>query len=268
MIARMRPLLGTLVEIRHHHAADEQTVQAVEAAFAAVAKVQSLMSFHDPASELSRLNREAHRATQQVHGWTHRVLATALELHRASAGRFDLAIAPQLVRRGLLPAPIGPEPDRHATCNDVELGPCGQVRFRRPLWLDLGGIAKGFAVDAAVAVLRARGVRSGAVNAGGDLRVFGAAAQPLMLRDTTQPDRLVQAGLLRNGACASSAGYYHAEDEWALVDPVSGRSPRGGGISVIAPRCLWADALTKVVALDEKAAQPLLARYGASMMRT
>lgn len=266
MISRARPLLGTIVEVRIAAPDDEPARRAIDAAFAAVERVHALMSFHDPASDLSRLNREAHRAAQRVHPWTHRVLRTALDLHHASGGRFDPAVAPRLVARGLLPRPAGaPEPDPEACCADVELLDGVHVRYRRPLWLDLGGIAKGFAVDAAIATLRAHRVRQGSVNAGGDLRVFGARAQSILVRDPAHPARAREAGMLANGACATSAGYFDpaGEDAWALEDPMRGDRRYGGSITVVAPRCMIADALTKIVALAGSAAAPLLDRHRA-----
>lgn len=271
MISRCRPLLGTFVEI---HARDEtrgSEALAVEAAFAAIERVQQLMSFHDPASGLSQLNRAAHRATQRVHPWTWRVLRTALRVHVQSAGVFDPAVAPRLVAVGLLPRPVdAPAPDRDATMKHVELPDDLHVRFRKPLWLDLGGIAKGFAVDAAVATLRAAGVREGVVNAGGDLRVFGPASQVVHLRDPCNPVCVRRAGALRNGACASSGGYFTDDRaRWATVDPRSGRRRRGGAVSVLAPRCAIADALAKVAALGPRGmVETLLRWYRAEAIRS
>jgi thiamine biosynthesis lipoprotein len=270
MIARCRPLLGTYVEIRVREPRHACAFLALEHAFAAVEQVQALMGFHDPASDLSRLNRFAHGHPQHVHPWTHRVLRLAARLRRESAGVFDPAVAPRLVENGLLPRPDGaPEPDRHATMLDVELLEHSRVRFRKPLWLDLGGIAKGFAVDAAVATLRAHGVRTGAVNAGGDLRVFGEESQSVHLRDPAQPARTRPLGALRNGACATSGGYFMEEREggWATFDPRGGPRRRSGSISVVAPRCAVADALTKIVALAPASlTRVLLRRYRAEAL--
>lgn len=270
MIARCRPLLGTFVEIHARDEARGSDALAVETAFAAIERIQQLMSFHDPASELSRLNRAAHCATQRVHPWTRRVLRTALRMHVQSGGVFDPAIAPRLVAAGLLPRPVdAPTPDRHATMKDVELPDDLHVRFRKPLWLDLGGIAKGFAVDVAVATLRAAGVREGVVNAGGDLRVFGPASQVVHLRDPDNPACMRRAGALRNGACASSGGYFTDERaRWATIDPHSGRRRRGGSVSVLAAHCAIADALTKVAAQGPRATvEALLRRYRAEVIR-
>src|SRR5215471_11476988 len=93
-ICRARPLLGTFVEIAIAGAANSATEAAVEAAFAAVATVHRLMSFHETASDVSRLNRDAWRKAVEIHDWTYQVLEIAHDVHRRSAGAFDIAVAP------------------------------------------------------------------------------------------------------------------------------------------------------------------------------
>ena len=264
-VERARPLLGTVVAVRVEGAAD--TVEpAVERAFDAIGEVQRCMSFHDPDSDLSRLNRDGARAPQQVCPALWRVLRAALAVARASDGRFDPSVGWRMVRRRQLPAPAGMgdiAPD--ADWRDIELGPERTVHFRKPLWLDLGGIAKGHAVDRAVAVLRAAGMRGGIVNAGGDLRAFGDTLETIRVRDPAAPASTRPLLVLRQGAVATSAGYFSArEGGHALLDG-RGEHEIGDDISatVCAPRAIWADALTKVVLADAGAALPLLRRVGA-----
>ena len=263
-VERARPLLGTVVVLRA-----EGTRACVERgvahAFDAIADVQRAMSFHDPESELSRLNRHAFDEAQPVSTSTWRVLRAALALARASDGRFDPTIGGRLVAWRQLPAPAHAEVDPRADWRDVELGRGRRVHYRRPLWLDLGGIAKGHAVDRAVTALRAAGVQAGVVNAGGDLRAFGDAVEVVHVRDPADPGRARPLLQLRDGAVATSAGYFSAHDgHSALVETRNGRSlGHGVSVTVCAPRALWADALTKVVLADPDAATPLLRRLHA-----
>ena len=261
---RARPLLGTVVALRAEgpRACVER---GIALAFDVVAGVQQAMSFHDPGSELSRLNRHARDEAQPVGACTWRVLRAALALARASDGRFDPTIGGRLVAWGQLPAPAPAAIDPEADWRDVVLGRGRCVRFRRPLWLDLGGIAKGHAVDRAVAALRAAGVHAGVVNAGGDLRAFGDVLEVVHVREPADPDRARPLLQLRDGAVATSAGYFSAQDgHSALVDTRNGRSlGHGVSVTVCAPRALWADALTKVVLADPDAATPLLRRLRA-----
>jgi thiamine biosynthesis lipoprotein len=268
-VQRLRPLLGTLVAIRIDACTGDADA-AFAAAFARIDAVHRAMSFHETASELCRLNREASRTPQAVAADVWRVLRAGLALARASDGRFDPAVAARLVRSGHLPAPEGaPRADASATWRDIELLAQRRVRFLRPLWLDFGGIAKGYAVDRAVAVLRAHGVAAGVVNAGGDLRVFGATEEAVHVRDPGDPARALPLMRLQEGAIATSAGYFSASNgRTALVDMRSDATFGADlSVSVCAPRAVWADALTKVVlahaATDADASLPLLRRLRA-----
>ena len=268
VVERGQPLLGTVVGIR---ASGPKRVvdEAVTRAFVAVRAIEQRMSFHHAMSDLSRLNRTAHHDAQRVDASTFRVLRAALALARASDGLFDPTVASRLVANGHLPAPSPGEPPFDATWRDVELRPDGSVYFHRRAWLDLGGIAKGYAIDVAVRVLRAAGVPQGIVNAGGDLRAFGDATDTIRVRDPADPARSIPLLEIREAAVATSAGYFSARDvggtpSTALVDPRDGRSLGiEASATVIAPRAIWADALTKVVLADEARAAPLLQRLGA-----
>jgi thiamine biosynthesis lipoprotein len=255
----MRPLLGTYVEITADGLDEGPLEAAVEAAFQAVALVHRLMSPHEPDSDLSRINREAWRAPVEVHAWTIRTLRWALTVHEATGGLFDCAVGYELFRRGLR-AGCGLEDARSGSLADVGIAG-DSVRLARRIGLDLGGIAKGFAVDRAVATLRRRGVRSAVVNAGGDLRVMGAEAQPIYVREPGSANALGFAGWLSDGAIATS-GTNELIRRGAGVPIIAGE-----GCSVVAPRCVIADALTKVVAQSGAAAQPFLDRFGAMMLK-
>src|SRR6266581_5594224 len=95
-IRRARPLLGTFVEIRAAGAEAAKMQAAVNAAFQAVADVHRLMSFHEPDSDVSRINREARVRPVRVHAWTFQVLEAAVDMHRRSKGIFDVTVAPTL----------------------------------------------------------------------------------------------------------------------------------------------------------------------------
>lgn len=246
-LRRARPWLGTLVEISV--AADLDTpalLAAVEAAYAAIADVHAAMSVHEPSSELSRLNRSAHLAAVPVSADVLAVLRAALAFAEDSDGAFDPVVGGRLTTLGLLPASeVTAAP--HANWRDVLIED-DQVRFRLPLRLDFGGIAKGHAVDRAIEQLCAAGIAEAQVNAGGDLRVFGPGSQRIALRDPRAPSQWSQIVELDDQALATSAPYYAAgSSPSALIDPRSG-SPYAGAdsISVIASTCLAADALTKV----------------------
>jgi FAD:protein FMN transferase len=267
MMRRAQPWLGTLVEISVPPGAPPE---AVSAAFCAIARVHKLMSFHDRASDVSRFNRAQAGESIDIDPATWAVLQLAEEVGRVSGGHFDIACAPRLVEWQLLPAPEASSPVFHPASTVLALEDAGRVRKLAPAWIDLGGIAKGYAVDLAVAALQAAGVDGGCVNAGGDLRVFGPEQWPVTVRAPAAPRRAGTQLLLHEEAMATSGSYFSAREHQrglvsALVDARDGTpltAPRSA--SVRAPRCVLADALTKVVLASGDPEHAALAAFGAS----
>src|SRR5258708_8024361 len=141
------------------------------------------MSFQAPGSDVSRLNHAAQDGPVAVHPRTSDVLRWACALAAAADGGFDGAVGAELVAWGPLPRPEGERaPDPRTSWRDIEVGADGRVRFHRRLWIDLSGIAKGYAVDLAVERLLGRGAAQACVNAGGDLRVAGRGGGHVLLR--------------------------------------------------------------------------------------
>jgi len=269
-IRRCRPLLGTFVEVATSGTNAANLERGINAAFAAVEKVHRLMSFHDSDSEVSRMNRDAYQKAVRVHPWTWRVLKSAQEFSRNTDGIFDITMASQLVKWNYFPR-HGARFSR-SSWREIILEATGRVRFRRPLLIDFGGIAKGFAVDRAVEVLKRNRVVAGIVNAGGDLRVFGSASQIVHLRHPAQPNRAAGAVRVRERGIATSGIYFaRTINRGRCVSPMlDGRTNRAAcdliSVTVGAANCMTADALTKAVfALREQAA-PLLARYSADAL--
>jgi FAD:protein FMN transferase len=270
-IRRARPLLGTRVEIAAAgDLPDAELHHAIDAAFAAIERIGRLMSYHDPSSELSRLNRQALVRPQRMHRDVRAVVRAALGFAALSGGAFDPCIAPCLEAWDLLPRHTPFPPDPGASWRDVEILDEDQVRFKRPLRLDLGGIAKGYAVDEAVRALERRGVRSVVVNAGGDLRVAGEGAERIAVRHPRTPGLVAHTLELRDAALATSSACYSrcrvaGAEASALLDPKSGAAYVGAdSVSVRAPDCMTADALTKIVLFaDRQTAERALRVCGA-----
>ena len=265
-IRRCRPLLGTFVDV-----ACTGSLQDVDCAFGVIEKVHRLMSFHDPASDVARMNQHSSHESVKVHPWTWRVLKCAQDFSLRSNGVFDITMAPELMKLGFLPT-LHDRFEVSGCWQDIVLEDECVIRFNRPVIVDLGGIAKGFAVDRAVETLKENGVTSGIVNAGGDLRIFGATSQLVHVRHPAEPTRMAGTVRLRDRAMASSGIYFgRRRFRGQYVGPlVDGRSRQSAdepmSVSVAAPGCMTADALTKIVfALREKAAG-LLALYGADAL--
>jgi thiamine biosynthesis lipoprotein len=208
-----------------------------EAAFAAVAQVDSRMHPTRPGSDLARINLEAPGVRVPIHHSTWSVLRLAQRVYTCTQGVFDPCL-----------------PGRPGRLSDLELSACVDsdcapwALCHAPLSLDLGGIAKGYAIDCAIDALIAAGCTAGLVNAGGDLRLFGARREAILLRHADGSCRPLE---LENTALAVSdigarrrpsehRGYYRRSG--------SHRAARHYA-AVLAREAAVADALTKCVLL-------------------
>ena len=262
-----RPLLGTYVTIEVRGANEAQASVAVNAAFAEIALVQRLMSAFELDSDVNNINHHAHLGPVQVHGWTAEVLRLAQELHHDSEGLFDCGVAPKLAAWGMLP-PTTIDYQESSIAN-LRISDEDVVSCNKPTRIDLGGIAKGYAVDRATEAALKAGAVSVIVNAGGDLRVAGEIEEPIYIRDPATPGQFIFAGTLKDGAMASSATYFSREEKngqmvSAIVNPISKNALiSDNSYSVIAPKCVIADALTKVLALTGRHDMACFSRYDA-----
>lgn len=250
-------MLGTFVEI----AADRE--DAIEAAFEAVAQVHGLMSAHAPDSDVSCVNRYGHRRAVEVHQWTALVLERSLHWARESAGAFDpLRAGSAAVRLKLFPCHEDqPRPIvDHWTWLELH---GRSVRLMKPACIDLGGIAKGFAVDRAADVLRGFGCERGLINAGGDLRGFGARPWPVTIVDPRRRRAAVEVQIA-DQALATSAGL--RTDITLDFRHLGGASRRWTSVSVLADTACDADALTKLVWAGCDRLSPALTSIGAKAL--
>lgn len=273
LIERAQPWLGTLVSMKIQGLEVEEGHKAIDAAFAEIAAVHRLMSFHERNSDIGRLNRSAALGPVTVHPYTFEVLQWAQKISEDSDGCFDISVGSKLVELDLLPSPAdGPGPE-NGSWRDIELMPEYQVRFHRPLWIDLGGIAKGYAVDKATECLRSYGVVSSVVNAGGDIRIQGESPELIRLGvpwlEEWECERDVPVLEITNASVAGSSSQLDKPHGSRTFGPhIHGRdrSPAPGGrfTCVVAERCLIADALTKTAMAMGVESAELLRQYEAS----
>lgn len=154
--------------------------RAIDAACDELRAVESKMSVWNGATELSALNRARAGEHVALSAETLDVLSAALDLARTTEGAFDPTCRPLLTlwKRA---EERNREPDageltaalRTTGFGQIVLSDSGATRHSDAVGIDLGGIAKGYAVDRAVEAMRKAGVRGGLVKCGGDLRVFG-----------------------------------------------------------------------------------------------
>jgi thiamine biosynthesis lipoprotein len=235
-----------------------------DAAFFQIAKIHNLLSYHDPNSDLSRLNSSA-----KVGSWIElnplsvKVLRLARAVSLASNGLFNPTVGGELEGLKVLPSHQGNSALKTGTVLDIELEP-KRARLLKPIRLTLDGIAKGFAVDLAIQTMRGSGVKNGWVNAGGDLRVFGDVTLPVQVRTERGFAKRILG--LRNAAFATSI-VREAPSEtfpaWIVGSGELELRPKLGTWCVQARTAWRADALTKVASLlsEEKRASEI-ARLG------
>lgn len=227
----MRIALGTFVAIEAQAPSREAAEKSLTAAFAAIATVERLMHPFRSGSDLALLARTPAGTLLEVHPWTWEVLDLSRRLNERSRGAFDPC--------------LDTAPGR---LTDVDLSRVGHALAHAPVHIDLGGVAKGFAVDRALDALRTSGCDAGVVNAGGDLAVFGASSHRIVRLNPDGGNWLIE---LKDAALAASdtgqadrplehRGYYHGADRRRRV---------AGSATVMAPCAAVADALTKCVLL-------------------
>ena len=249
-IERARPLLGTTVTVHVECAAEADAHRAIDAAFTAMTDVHARMSFHEADSDLSRIHAAAPGQRVMVDAQTAEVLREALLLSEHTRGAFDVTVAAQLVTWGLLPAPRGDAAlVAGANWKDIDIDDKDGVRLRRPLWIDLGGIAKGYAVDRGVDALRVHGIKHACINAGGDLRTLGEGPHFVAIATDERLPSHYPVLELGEASMASSSG--RAFSAVGKGPHVHGRRRYSMGltqsVTVVAGKCMHADALTKVV---------------------
>jgi FAD:protein FMN transferase len=263
LLRRAQPLLGTLVDI----AVPENFGAEMLLAFHAIRHVHHTMSFHADGSDLDKIHCAAVGSVVRLEPGTVQVLRTALSLYTQSAGLFDVTVAPQLIRSGFLPYRYNIHLDTlDGTSSDIEIINDTDIVCHRRVLIDLGGIAKGFAVDQAVAVLQKYGVPHGIVNAGGDLRVFGDVPQDVHVR---HPHGGFEAAIsLHQEALAVSC---NVNQRRGCDTPHIGLQRQclcsDKTIAIRAPTCMMADAMTKIAMANETLAAKLLRACHGTVLR-
>jgi FAD:protein FMN transferase len=247
---RMRPLLGCFVEIAVVTGTAPEHL-AIDAAFTRIELIQHLLSFHEPNSNLSQLNGAQGRAVN-IHPLSIQCLGLAKAITRISRGCFNCTLGATLTALDVLPQHnfkklYGNTLLPYGSWSDIELTRC-TARLRRPVLITLDGIAKGFAVDCAIAELKRLGAVSGWINAGGDIGVFGDLVLPIDVRDHN--GTLYSMGGLQNAAIATSTSKVTPEFPGVLLDAFAKQiAPM---TSTVVARSAWrADALTKVAAATQ-----------------
>ncbi len=260
---RAEAIMGTAISVElwsEDRAAGEAAMTAV---MDEMHRIDRAMSPHRPDSELSHINAEAALRPVAVSEEMFRLLTAAQRFSALSDGAFDITYA-AVGRLYDYRAGIAPDAATLAAARDLvgwrglELDAATRtVRFAKPgMCIDLGGFAKGHAVDNATALLRRRGIAHAYVAAGGDSRVIGdRRGRPwtIAIRDPRREGEAVAVLPLEDVAISTSGDYerYFERDGVRchhIVDPATGRSPAAvRSVTILAADGLTCEALSKSV---------------------
>jgi thiamine biosynthesis lipoprotein len=261
--AREEAIMGTRIAVEVWHEDPAAAATAIDAVIAEMHRIDALMSVYKPESRLSEVNRDAAINPVQVEPELARLIGRALEFSELSGGAFDITYASV----GYLYDYRG---RKHPTEAEIQAAlpainwrlvvvdlDASTVRFLRPgVRIDLGGIAKGHAVDSAIAILAARGITHATVTAGGDSRILGdRRGRPWIvgIRHPDDRERVIARIPVEDAAISTSGDYERFFDEDGvryhhIIDPKTGKSPHGvRSVTVIAPNSTLAEGLTKSV---------------------
>jgi thiamine biosynthesis lipoprotein len=262
-IKRDQAIMGTAISVELWCDDKRAGEAAIDAVMDEMHRIDRAMSPHRPDSELSRINRDAATDAVPLSAEMTRLLVKAQAFSELSDGAFDITYAAvgrlYNYRERIRPSESALAQARAAVgYRHLLVDAAAQtLRFGRPgMCIDLGGFAKGHAVDRATAILRQRGIAHANVSAGGDSRVIGdRRGRPwtIGVRDPRRPGAVVALLPLEDTSISTSGDYERYFDEGGvrfhhLIDPATGQSPRSlQSVTILAEDGLTTEALSKSV---------------------
>lgn len=262
-VRRTQFIMGTLVEITVSHSDPELAQTMITQAFDEMSRIEKLMSTYIPDSEISQINRAAGKKAIPVSPEVEEVIHEGIFWSEQSKGAFDLTVEP-LVQLWGFDGEIEVIPGNKTlkktaslvNYKDIEIKNHTVKLTRTGMAINVGGLAKGYAVDRAVSLLRGQ-VGNGIVNAGGDLYAFGKKDPKtpwnIGLQHPRQPQELLAAFAVQNQAVATSGDYqrYFIKDGVRyhhIFDPRTGKPAREMiSATLITTEVMEADALATAV---------------------
>ena len=256
--------MGTVIEITLIGDDEEAANKGALQAFQEIKRIEALMSPWLESSDVTRINRSAGREWVGVSPETMEVIKKAQEISKLSEGGFDITVGPltELWRRARekkIPPSAEEVKEKLDLVNfkNIEMNREGKVFSKKKgMALDLGGIAKGYAVDRGFDILRSLGYRNLIVNAGGDLRVGGTKKnQPwsIGIQNPRESQKLLKRIPVTDMAVATSGDYekffiYEDKRYHHIFNPRDGFPAEGcQSVTVVAKDCITADALATAV---------------------
>jgi thiamine biosynthesis lipoprotein len=267
---RNQPLLGTFVEIWIEEL-DKKNAQQnffyqeiCSVVFHEIKKVQDLMSIHDAESEISKLNRLSHadkKLELRIHPWTYEVLFIAKKICEETNGLFDCGIGQYAKRQHS-------QKCHELGIQSIDFFEGNHIMINGAIQFDLGGIAKGYAIDRGIEILKNFGIENASINAGGDIRVIGKNHHSVYLKESDMGNAYIYLGDLNDGAIATTSTRFGRTIKKGgmsyLINPKTRKCLEDDlSYSIIAPTCVVADCLTKALAIEKNLHASYFKKFGA-----
>lgn len=257
-------LMGTIVEIILIGDNQKKAEKSALQAFQEIRRIEQLMSPTIEKSEVFHINQSTGKKWVRVSPETFYVIKKSIEISNQSDGGFDITVGPliklwQKAREKEHP-PSNEDLERSLDLvgfRNIMISPDGKIFLKKDgMSIDLGGIAKGYAVDRAFDILRGLGFRNLIVNAGGDLKVGGMKfGKPwsIGIQDPRDQGKIIAKIKLKKGAIATSGDYekyfmYQGKRYHHIINPKDGLPAWGcQSVTVLCEEGILADAMATAV---------------------
>ena len=253
-------IMGTRITVEFWEEDDRHAELCAEQVFSEMQRIDALMSPYKPNSELSRINQQAAKQAVPISEEMLKLLKKSRQVSQMSNGAFDITFSSvgylYDYRKGIKPSEEEIKKSlvsinyQHVLIDEAKR----TVRYAHPdVRIDLGGIAKGYAVDNGIAILVDCGIKGGLISAGGDSRILGDRGnRPWMMgiRHPRKKDEVAVVLPLSNSAISTSGDYerFFIEDGKRyhhIISPSTGKSVSATwSATVIGPDATTTDALS------------------------
>ena len=249
IVHKTKYIMGTVYEIAAYDDSLTRGAAAIDKAFAEIVRLDGVLSNYKPESDLSQLNRNGHFHAEKVSPDLYRVIEESTKYSRISGGKYDITVAPLVdLWKGALRGdrvPSAEEQEKVRACVGYEkiklIAPDYVELHSTCMRIDVGSIGKGYAVDRAVEILRANGIRNALVDAG-QSTIYAMGAPP-----------------------GQSAWEVHLRDPSNRVDPTVMLSDNSVSTSEQTPASLLGNATAGHI-IDPENGKPLETKYALSIV--
>lgn len=269
-----RMIMGTVSKVIVVAKDRAQAIACIEKVFQEQHRIEAVMSFHRADSELSMLNSKAYQGPVEVTTELLELVQKAVQISRLSHGGFDITVGPlvKLWRQAGQSQSLPTDQQIGSVLQKVgyhrlQIDPDHRtIKFlAEGMMLDLGGIAKGYAVDRSIEIARQTGVLGCLVDLGGNIRCFGKAPEGrpywiVGIQDPCQagsfgPNAIAMTLRLPDKAVATSGHYYRFQQIQGrsfshIIDPRTGCPSQAlASVTVVAPDATTADAFSTAISV-------------------